>query len=44
MDFLFTDEQFGLRATGRGFLAGKSAEETVRELTRGDGADAAVRA
>ncbi|MBV9380344.1 MAG: acyl-CoA dehydrogenase family protein [Streptosporangiaceae bacterium] len=32
MDFLFTDEQLELRATVRDFLAGKSAEETVRRL------------
>ena len=33
MNFLFTDEQLELRATVRGFLASKSAEETVRRLT-----------
>ena len=32
MDFLFTDEQLELRATVRGFLASKSAEESVRRL------------
>jgi alkylation response protein AidB-like acyl-CoA dehydrogenase len=32
MNFLFTDEQIELRATVRGFLADKSAEETVRRL------------
>ncbi len=30
MDFLFTDEQLELRASVRGFLASKSAEESVR--------------
>jgi alkylation response protein AidB-like acyl-CoA dehydrogenase len=32
MNFLFTDEQLELRATVRGFLAGKSAEPAVRRL------------
>ena len=32
MDFFFTDEQLELRATVRGFLASKSAEEAVRQL------------
>ena len=32
MDFLCTDEQLALRDALRGFLAGKSAEETVRQL------------
>ena len=32
MNFLFSDEQLELRATVRGFLASKSAEETVRRL------------
>src|SRR5260370_41627295 len=32
MEFLFTGEQLGLRAPVRGFLASKSAEETVRRL------------
>jgi alkylation response protein AidB-like acyl-CoA dehydrogenase len=32
MDFLFTDEQLELRASVRGFLASKSAEDSVRTL------------
>jgi alkylation response protein AidB-like acyl-CoA dehydrogenase len=32
MNFLFTDEQLELRTAVRGFLADKSAEETVRRL------------
>ena len=32
MNFLFTDEQLELRASVRGFLAGKSAEQAVRRL------------
>ena len=43
MNFLFTDEQLELRSAVRGFLASKSAEETVRGLMATDaGYDHAV--
>ena len=43
MNFLFTDEQLELRATVRGFLAGKSSAESVREvMATPAGYDAAV--
>ena len=39
MNFLFTDEQLELRSAVRGFLASKSAEETVRGLMATDAGD-----
>ena len=43
MNFLVTDEQLELRATVRDFLAGKSAEETVRHVMASpEGYDPAV--